>query len=63
MHSFLLRHRYIAGPFPNDFATWAAIQVRDRVLGEKLGILDPYDFEDLKSLWEKIINIIELHLG
>ena len=43
-HSFFLRHKYIAGPYPNDFATWAAIQVRDRVLGEKLGILDPYDF-------------------
>jgi hypothetical protein len=36
--SFFLRHKYIAGPYPNDFATWAAIQVRDRVLGEKLGI-------------------------
>jgi hypothetical protein len=40
-HSFMLRHKYIAGPYPNDFATWAAIQVRDRVLGEKLGILSP----------------------
>ena len=39
-HSFFLRHKYIAGPYPNDFATWAAIQVRDRVLGEKLGIHD-----------------------
>ncbi|MDO9350753.1 MAG: DUF5752 family protein, partial [Deltaproteobacteria bacterium] len=36
-HSFFLRHLYIAGPYPNDFATWVAIQVRDRVLGEKLG--------------------------
>ncbi|MFC1592671.1 DUF5752 family protein, partial [Candidatus Omnitrophota bacterium] len=36
-HSYFLRHFYIAGPYPNDFANWAAIQVRDRVLGEKLG--------------------------
>jgi hypothetical protein len=63
MHSFLLRHRYIAGPYPNDFATWAAIQVRDRVLGERLGILYPYDFGDLESLRAKIINIIEQHLS
>ena len=48
-HSFFLRHKYIAGPYPNDFATWAAIQVRDRVLGEKLGILDPYDIENLEA--------------
>ena len=21
-HGFFLRHKYIAGPYPNDFATW-----------------------------------------
>ncbi|MBM4333991.1 MAG: hypothetical protein FJ117_22710 [Deltaproteobacteria bacterium] len=62
-HSFFLRHKYIAGPYPNDFATWAAIQVRDRVLGEKLGILDPYDFESLESLRAEIVTIIEEHLS
>ena len=62
-HSFFLRHKYIAGPYPNDFATWAAIQVRDRVLGEKLGILDPYDFENLENLRSEIVSIIEEHLS
>ncbi len=62
-HSFFLRHKYIAGPYPNDFATWAAIQVRDRVLGEKLGVLDPYDFENLESLRAEILTIIEEHLS
>jgi hypothetical protein len=62
-HSFFLRHIYIAGPYPNDFATWAAIQVRDRVLGEKLGILDPYDFENLEVLRSEIVNIIDEHLS
>jgi hypothetical protein len=62
-HSFFLRHKYIAGPYPNDFATWAAIQVRDRVLGEKLGILDPYDFENLEALRTEIVNIIDEHLS
>ena len=62
-HSFFLRHKYIAGPYPNDFATWAAIQVRDRVLGEKLGILDPYDFESLEALRTEIVNIIDEHLS
>lgn len=62
-HSFFLRHKYIAGPYPNDFATWAAIQVRDRVLGEKLGILDPYDFDNLESLRGEIVTIIEEHLS
>ena len=62
-HSFFLRHKHIAGPYPNDFATWAAIQVRDRVLGEKLGVLDPYDFENLESLRAEIVTIIEEHLS
>jgi len=61
--SFFLRHKYIAGPYPNDFATWAAIQVRDRVLGEKLGILNPYDFENLEALRTEIVNIIDEHLS
>ena len=61
--SYFLRHKYIAGPYPNDFATWAAIQVRDRVLGEKLGILDPYDFENLEALRTEIVNIIDEHLS
>jgi hypothetical protein len=62
-HSFFLRHKYIVGPYPNDFATWAAIQVRDRVLGEKLGILDPYDFENLEAVRAEIVTIIEEHLS
>ena len=62
-HSFFLRHQYIAGPYPNDFATWAAVQVRDHVLGEKLGILDPFDYENLDALRIEIVNIIEDHLS
>ena len=62
-HSFFLRHQYIAGPYPNDFATWAAIQVQDQVLGEKLGILDPFDHETLESLRAEIVAIIDHHLS
>jgi len=62
-HSFFLRHKYLAGPYPNDFATWAAIQVRDRVLGERLGILEPYEFENLEVLRAEIVATIEEHLS
>lgn len=62
-HSFFLRHQYIAGPYPNDFATWAAIQLRDHVLGEKLGILDPFDYDNLESLRAEIVTIIDNHLS
>ena len=62
-YTFLLRHIYIAGPYPNDFATWVALQVGDRVLGEKLGNLDPYDFKNLEALRVNIVSIIDEHLS
>ncbi|HKV44000.1 MAG TPA: DUF5752 family protein [bacterium] len=61
-HAYFLRHHYLAGAYPNDFATWAAIQVRDRVLGERLAIVDPFDFQDLEALRAAIITIVDDHL-
>jgi len=61
-HGSLLRHRYRAGLYSNDFATWAAIQIRDRVLGERLAVLEPLDFETLSDLRDKIIAVVEVHL-
>jgi hypothetical protein len=62
-HSCFLRDRALRGAYPNDFATWAAIQVRDRVLGEKLGILDPQDAPDLESLRVEVVSLIDDHLS
>ena len=62
-HSCFLRERTLRGAYPNDFATWAAIQVRDRVLGEKLGIIDPQDVSDLESLRVEVVSLIEDHLS
>jgi len=62
-HSCVLRDRTVPGAYPNDFATWAAIQVRDRVLGEKLGIIDPQDFADLESLRTEVVSLIDDHLS
>jgi hypothetical protein len=62
-HSCILRDRTLPGAYPNDFATWAAIQVRDRVLGEKLGIIDPQDFPDLESLRTEVVSLIDDHLS
>src|SRR5262249_3256694 len=33
-HAFFLRHKFLAGIYPNDFATWVAVHLRDQVLGE-----------------------------
>ncbi len=62
-HSHFLRSRYLGAPYPNDFATWAAIQVRDRVLGERLAVVDPFDYGDLERLRAELITIIDDHLA
>jgi hypothetical protein len=61
-HGFLLRHRLVTGPYPNDFATWADIQVRDRVLGERLAMVDPADFSTLQPLREELVSVVDEHL-
>ncbi len=61
-HAFLLRHRFLAGPYPNDFATWVDTQVRDRVLGERLAMVDPADFPTLQALREELVSVIDEHL-
>src|SRR5438046_10084733 len=49
-HSYYLRHPYSQGVLPNDFATWAALHAQARVLGERLGLLDPFEFDDMQHL-------------
>ncbi len=62
-HAAFLRSRYLAAPYPNDFATWCAIQLRDRVLGERLAVVDPFDFDDLEQLRGELVTIIDDHLS
>lgn len=62
-HSYFLRHGLIEGAYPNDFAQWVVMQVGDHVLGERLAILDPFDYPNLEHLREEIISIIDDHLS
>ncbi len=61
-HAFFLRHKFVAGAYPNDFASWAAVQVRDRVLGERLAMVDPGEFATLQALREELVSVIDDHL-
>ena len=63
MHSYFLRHRYVTGPYPNDFANWAALQVRDRVLGEQLASVTSGRFKTLEDIRLELIDIIDKHLS
>lgn len=61
-HAFFLRHKFVAGMYPNDFATWVALNVRDQVLGERLAMVDPAEFPDLQALREELVAVIDDHL-
>lgn len=62
-HSYFLRHYYISGEYPNDFANWAAIQVRDRVLGEKLADVNSSGIKTLEDIRSEFVEIIDNHLS
>ena len=62
-HSYYLRHAYAQGLFPNDFATWVTLHAHDRVLGEQLGILDPFEFDGIEQLRGEILAIMSEHLS
>lgn len=48
--------------FNNDFANWAYYGLNDRILGERLSVIDPSDFRDLEALREELIEVIEERL-
>lgn len=58
----LLRPRFDDPQFNNDFATWAHYSLHDDTLAERLAIIDPTEFEDLESLRQELIEIIEQRL-
>jgi hypothetical protein len=63
VYGYFLRHRFFVGPYANDFARWVLLQVRDPLLGERLAVVDPFEFADLEQLREELISIIDDHLS
>ena len=61
-HAFFLRHKFLAGIYPNDFATWVAVHLRDQVLGERLAMVDPAEFSSLEALRDELVAVIDDHL-
>jgi hypothetical protein len=61
-HGYFLRHRPLTTAYGNDFARWAAVEVRDQALAERLAVVDPFEFADLEDLREELVSIISDHL-
>ena len=62
-HSYFLRHSYVERTYPNDFAQWVAMEVRDHVLGERLAVIDPFELKGLEALRSELITVIDDHLS
>src|SRR5262245_6675868 len=46
----------------NDFASWVFHHIHDNILAERLGIIDPTEFENLEALRHTLIETIETRL-
>ncbi len=61
-YGYFLRHRPFTTAFGNDFARWAAVELRDPVLAERLAVVDPFACSTLDDLREELVTILEDHL-
>jgi len=58
-----LRTSFDNPDYRNDFAVWSKLYLDDRVLAERLGILDPYSFPSLGGLRAATLEVIDERLG
>ena len=57
-----LRPRFDDPEYHNDFAIWARHGLHDKILSERLSLIDPTEFPNLEDLRNEIIEIIEERL-
>jgi len=58
-----LRTTFDNPDYRNDFAVWAKLYLGDRVLAERLGILDPYSFPSMEELRAATLEVIDERLS
>ena len=58
-----LRATFDDPEYRNDFAVWAKENLGDRILAERLGIIDPYESESISILRQMVVDIIEDRLS
>ena len=61
-HLFLQLHQFLSPEPPNAFAYWVTNVLGESALGEKLGSVDICQFQTIRQLREKLVEVIEGHL-
>jgi hypothetical protein len=59
----LLRPRFDDPDYRNDFAIWADRSLRDNRLAERLGMVDPLQYDDMENLRYAVLDILEDRLA
>ncbi len=59
----LLRPAFDNPDYRNDFAVWVKLYLGDRVLAERLGILDPFSMSSLEELRTITLDVIDERLS
>lgn len=59
----LLRPAFDDPEYRNDFALWASRQLHDAQLAERLGVIDPLDYPDLRPVRQHMLEVIEDRLA
>ena len=58
----LLRPRFDDPEYHNDFAIWIAHSLHNKVLAERLAVIDPVTYESMEDLRNELIDMIEENL-
>ena len=58
----LLRPRFDDPEYNNDFAAWVRHNLHDGILAERLGVVDPSEFNEIDDLRHELIDLIEERL-
>jgi len=59
----LLRRQVVPTPYPDDFASWVAVEVQDKPLAERLALPSPFDFDSTEDFRSHLVEIIDDHLS
>jgi len=59
----LLRPRFDNPEYHNDFAIWVAYSLHNKILAERLAVIDPVAFPTLDDLREELLDVIEESLN
>ncbi|MBN1164769.1 MAG: hypothetical protein JXB45_09335 [Candidatus Krumholzibacteriota bacterium] len=58
----LLKPRFDDPEYNNDFASWVRHALHDKVLADRLGMIDPTEYPDMQDLRRELLDIIEERL-